>query len=77
MLKIQDSIVVKNVGSGAYLLQFESRLYHWVTLGKLFNLFVPQFSYLSNGDNNTYFIGFLWELNNPCKTLHTAFGTEF
>ena len=28
MLKIQDSIVVKNVGSGAYLLEFESRLYH-------------------------------------------------
>lgn len=28
MLNVQDSIVVKNVGFGAYLLEFESGLYH-------------------------------------------------
>lgn len=45
MLKLQDSIVVKNVGSGAYLLVSECRFYHVLPeLGKLFNFCTSVFS---------------------------------
>lgn len=44
-----------------------------VTLGKLLNLSVPQFSHVYNEDNNSfYFIGLL--LMNDCMNTHHDYG---
>lgn len=44
-----------------YLLEFESKLYYFLVIypGKLFNLVLPQFAHLSNGDNNNNYPRFI------------------